>query len=122
MSIIATTIRPSSTFAGRFEVVALHCDVLVEGLVQRVRREVIPCHNLASARTIKRNLERTPDAVATSTEPTPNLELSCGCVAGGLGHTPAVTWALSGRVERVHNWATARTLVRRHPVGDELLG
>ena len=122
MSIVATTIRPSSTFAGRFEVVALHREVIVDGLAQRLRREVIPCHNLASARTIKRNLERTPDTVATSTEPAPNLELACGCVAGGLGHTPAVTWALSGRVERVHNWATARTLVRRHPAGDELLG
>jgi hypothetical protein len=35
-----------------------------------------------------------------------------GCVLGGLGHTPAITWTITGRVERVHNWATAQTLVR----------
>ena len=38
-----------------------------------------------------------------------------GCLTGGMGYTPAITWTLTGRVERVHNWATAKSISRRYP-------
>ena len=109
-------IQPSPKFRDAFEVVAIHCEVIVEGLAQRVRREVIPCANLATARSVRDGINNgdgvpRPLPVADKVD----LEQTCGCLTGGLGYTPAVTWALTGRVERVHNWATARKLAGDYP-------
>ena len=43
------------------------------------------------------------------------LEEYYGCATGGMGYTPAVTWLLTGRVERVHNWATAKSIAKDFP-------
>ena len=77
--------------------------------------DVIDCHNIGTAVSICDRLNAADVAPSTPVEPAPDLELSCGCLTGGLGNTPAITWLLTGRVERVHNWATARTLADRHP-------
>ena len=122
MSTVTATIRPSSSFAGSFEVVALHCEVIVEGLAQRLRREVIPCHNLATARTIRDRLLNPEPVAPVAVAPVKTPEQQAGCLTGGLGYTPAVTWLLTGRVEQVHNWATARTLKRDYPPCASLTG
>ena len=70
---------------------------------------VVPCHNLPTAKVV---------AGLIPQYPTPNsseqitVEEYYGCELGGFGrHTPAITWTITGRVERVHNWSTARTIV-----------
>ena len=47
----ATFIRPSSKFYGKFEVVRYVAETQIDGLYQTVRKEVIPCHNLSTARS-----------------------------------------------------------------------
>lgn len=94
-------IQHSSKFYGHFQV--------VNG------DDIIDCHNLGTASSICDRLNAADIAPSTPVEPAPDLELSGGCLTGGLGNTPAITWLLTGRVEQVHNWATARTLADRHP-------
>ena len=87
--------------------------------------DVIDCHNIGTAVSIRDRLNR-PEPVApvavAPVAPTKSLEQVGGCVTGGLGYTPAVTWLLTGRVEQVHNWATARSLKRDYPPCDTLVG
>ena len=75
----------------------------------------IPCHNRATAEYLLNAYTEAKPAVSSNTERTVAhqliLEEIYGCVLGGMGYTPAVTWTLTGRVERCHNWATARTIV-----------
>ena len=44
-------IRPSSKFYGKYEVVRTTSETVVEGLYSTWRKEVIPCHNLSTARS-----------------------------------------------------------------------
>ena len=44
-------IRHSSKFYGKFEVVRFTQETVIDGLYQTVRKEVIPCANLATARS-----------------------------------------------------------------------
>ena len=44
-------IRPSSKFYGKYEVVRTTTETVVDGLYQTARQEVIPCHNLSTARS-----------------------------------------------------------------------
>tara|TARA_A200000159_G_scaffold163714_1_gene190838 strand:- start:410 stop:832 length:423 start_codon:yes stop_codon:yes gene_type:complete len=76
----------------------------------------IPCHNRATAEYLLSAYTEARPAVSTKTETTQSIQLTLeeiyGCILGGLGrHTPAITWTLTGRVERCHNWATAQTIV-----------
>ncbi len=70
----------------------------------------VPCHNLSTAKVeaglIPQNSEQNASVPEQIT-----VEEYYGCELGGLGYTPAITWTITGRVERVHNWATARTIV-----------
>ena len=68
----------------------------------------VPCHNLATAKVEAGLLNLTTTKVNEQI----TVEEYYGCVLGGMGHTPAITWTITGRVERCHNWATARTLMR----------
>ncbi len=123
-TIIPAYITPSPTFNGAYQVIAYTNEVILKGFASRVSREVIPCANLATARTIKQAInngtygnEAVEVAVPRSVERsllTPE-ELG-GCRTGGCGYDPAVTWVNTGRVERVHNWGSARSLADRYPV------
>ena len=91
-------IIPSTTFANSFTVI--HPD-----------GRQVACHNFSTAQVeagfIKSNDKEAPVKEQIS------VEEYYGCELGGLGrHTPAITWTITGRVERVHNWATAQTIVR----------
>ena len=69
----------------------------------------VPCHNLPTAK-IEAGVLNLSTAKVTEQL---TVEEYYGCVLGGFGrHTPAITWTITGRVERCHNWATAQTLVR----------
>ena len=108
-------IQDSPKFYGCFQVVV--ADVAYNP-TRGVTTEVIDCANYATAVSVRdgiNNGDGVPVALPKAVEPVPNLEQSGGCLTGGLGHTPAVTWLLTGRVERVHNWATARSLKRDYP-------
>lgn len=71
----------------------------------------VPCHNLTTAKIEAGLLNLSTTKLDNFAEQI-TVEEYYGCVLGGLGHTPAITWTITGRVERVHNWATAQTLVR----------
>ena len=108
-------IQDSPKFYGCFQVVV--ADVAYNP-TRGVTTEVIDCANYATAVSVRdgiNNGDGVPVALPKAVEPVPNLEQSGGCLTGGLGHTPAVTWLLTGRVEQVHNWATARSLKRDYP-------
>ncbi len=97
-------IIPSPTFSGAF--VVIHPD-----------GRQVPCANLPTAKIEAGLLElgRAPTFEELSWAPDLDtaIEAIYGVKLGGLGrHTPAVTWTLTGRVERVHNWSTAQTIVR----------
>ena len=106
--LLNVSIQQSSNFREAFEVHATYTD----------STEVIPCANKRTAVHVSERLRQTRHVVGT---PSPDdLETICGCNTGGLGNTPAITWLLTGRVERVHNWATARALKDSHPAQEVL--
>ena len=99
-------IIPSETFSGAF--VVIHPD-----------GRQVPCANLPTAKIEAGLLElgQAPTLEElrglAEVDHTRALETIYGVKLGGLGrHTPAVTWTLTGRVERVHNWSTAQKIVR----------
>ena len=72
----------------------------------------VPCHNLTTAKVEAGLLPQSNPQNASVPEQI-SVEEYYGCELGGYGrHTPAVTWTITGRVERCHNWATAQTIVR----------
>ena len=89
-------------------------------------QDVIDCHNIGTARQLRDRLllsdtvtSPVPPSVPSSrVADTRNIEQEYGCLTGGLGNTPAITWLLTGRVERVHNWATARSIKGANPPTD----
>ena len=111
---IPSSIIPSSRFAGSYDVVSYDNEVIIKGFASRVSRKVTPCHNLATARAYASG--RLPAANAARTAAPLTDEQRGGCVRGGAGYDAAVTWLSTGRVERVSNWATAKTLARNYPV------
>ena len=123
MSTVHAFIQDSPKFRDAFEVVVHRFTVGIDGLYQRCAREVIPCANIGTARSVRDGIlngDGSPVALPKTSCLMTDLEQSGGCLTGGLGYTPAVTWLLTGRVERVHNWATARTLKRDYPPCDTL--
>ena len=78
------------------------------------RLVAVPCHNRATAAAYVSG--RLPVGNTARTSAPLTDEQAGGCIAGGAGYDAAVTWIVSGRVERCHNWATAKTLSRNYPV------
>ena len=76
--------------------------------------ERVDCHNLATARAHIRDQFKVVDCSKEIVRQM-TLEEYYGCATGGMGYTPAVTWLLTGRVERVHNWGTAKSIAKEFP-------
>lgn len=122
-NLINLSIKESPKFRGAYEVHAtyeVHTNVNGWGRTHseeppKTFTEVHPCHNYRTASDLCDRLEFGDQPTIREPLSSDNLELVCGCNTGGLGNSPAVTWLLTGRVEQVHNWATARTLADRHP-------
>ena len=85
--------------------------------------ERVECHNLATARAHIRDQFKVAENIhsdwyfSCSKEIVRQMTLEeyYGCVTGGMGYTPAITWLLTGRVERVHNWGTAKSIAKDFP-------
>ena len=76
--------------------------------------ERVECHNLATARAhIQDQLSSSVVVEPVARQMT--LEEYYGCQTGGMGYTPCITWVLTGRTERVHNWGTAKSIARSFP-------
>ena len=120
-NLIPAYIAPSSRFHGCYDVVTYEKSRGVNGLYTAFSQKRIPCANIASARTVKREINAGTYDQPTETNETPKLsaEQLGGCLTGGLGYTPAVTWLATGRTEQVTNWATARQLKRNYPAQPE---
>tara|TARA_B100001093_G_scaffold515981_2_gene593651 strand:+ start:4132 stop:4455 length:324 start_codon:yes stop_codon:yes gene_type:complete len=84
-------------------------------VVDNETKEQVNCHNLATARAHIRDHFDTPDCSKEIVRQM-TLEEYYGCQTGGMGYTPAVTWLLTGRTERVHNWGTAKSIAKDFPV------
>ena len=110
MSFILDT-RTSSIPANYLAFVPRPCPVLSAPATRLVP---VPCHNHATASAYVSG--RLP-AVSTARTCAPlSDERAGGCVRGGAGYDAAVTWLATGRVERCHNWATAKAIARNFPV------
>ena len=83
-------------------------------VVNNTTGERTNCHNLQTALAHIREQE-SPQSPVTHEPKQVTLEEHYGCLTGGMGYTPAITWTLTGRVERVHNWATAKEIARTYP-------
>ena len=101
--------RTDGTTAANFEAF-----IPVDRTVCDVRLKVIPCHNYATASAYAAG--RLPAVTAARDVAPLTDEQRGGCTVGGAGYDAAVTWVLTGRVERCHNWATAKTIARNNPV------
>ena len=108
MSFILDT-RTDGTTAANFEAF-----VPVDRTICAVQLKVVPCHNYATASAYAAG--RLPAVTTARTVAPRSVEQAGGCLVGGAGYDAAVTWVVSGRVERVHNFATAKTLARNNPV------
>ena len=109
MSFIIDT-RTSSIPANYLAFVPRPCPVTATA----TRLVPIPCHNYATASAYADG--RLPAVTAARDVAPRSVEQAGGCLTGGAGYDAAVTWVVSGRVERVSNWATAKTLARNNPV------
>ena len=69
----------------------------------------IPCHNRSTAEYLLR-LSNNPESRKELDISQLDFEQVFGCALVWHNGRPAVQWSLTGRVEPVHNWATARTL------------
>ena len=122
-NLIPAYIAPSSRFYGHYDVVTYEKSRGINGLYQAFSQKRIPCANIATARTVKREINSGTYELPTVTTETETPKLSAeqlgGCLTGGLGYTPAVTWLATGRTEQVANWATARQLKRNYPAQSE---
>ena len=83
-------------------------------VVNNTTGERTNCHNLQTALAHIREQEN-PQSPVTHEPKQITLEEHYGCLTGGMGYTPAITWTLTGRVERVHNWATPKEIARSFP-------
>ena len=115
MSTVHAFIQESTKFLGSYQVVVHRFTQGVDGLYQRCAKEVIDCHNIGTARSVRDRLLNPEPVAPVAVAPVKTPEQQAGCLTGGLGYTPAVTWLLTGRVEQVHNWATARPWKRDYP-------
>ena len=110
MSLILDT-RTSSIPANYLAYVPRPCAVLSAPATRLV---AVPCHNYPTASAYAAG--RLPAVTAARDVAPLTDEQRGGCTVGGAGYDAAVTWVLTGRVERCHNWATAKTIARNNPV------
>ena len=87
-------------------------------LAPATRLVPVPCHNHATASAYADGRLPAVDAARTVAPRSP--ERAAGCIVGGAGYDAAVTWVLTGRVERCHNFATAKAIARNNPVSSRL--
>lgn len=116
MSTIHAYIRPSSKFYGKFEVVRYIQTSVVDGLYQTVRKEVIPCYNLATARSYIEGTREYAVAQKQSRNVTrnvtqPSIEVIGFCSPSGQHYAVVEMPDMDVRID-CHNSATLRSWLR----------
>ena len=110
-----TFIQESSKFYGKYEVVRLTQETVVDGLYQTVKKEIIPCHNLATARSyiegtkeyaIAQNQARYPRNAQQ-----PSIECIGFCSPSGQHYAVVEMPGMDVRID-CHNSATLRGWLR----------
>ena len=112
----ATFIRPSSKFYGKFEVVRTTFETVVDGLYQTARQEVIPCHNLSTARsyiqgTREYAIVQRQSRNVTGNVTQPSVEVIGFCSPSGQYYAVVEMPDMDVRID-CHNSATLRTWLR----------
>ena len=109
-------IRPSSKFYGKFEVVRYVVETQIDGLYQTVRKEVIPCHNLSTARsyiqgTREYAIVQRQSRNVTRNVTQPSVECIGFCSPSGQYYAVVEMPDMDVRID-CHNSATLRTWLR----------
>ena len=81
----------------------------LDNYIATVNGVEIPCHNRSTAEYLLR-LANNPESKKALDISQLDFEQVFGCALVYHRGLPAVQWNLTGRVEPVHNWATARTI------------
>ncbi len=118
-------IRPSSRFYGKYEVVQTTAETVIDGLYQTATQEVIPCHNLGTARSyiqgtreyaIVRNQSRNVTRNVTQ----PSIECIGFCSPSGQHYAVVEMPDMDVRID-CHNSATLRSWLRDGVTPETLL-
>lgn len=109
-------IRHSSKFYGKYEVVRFTQETVIDGLYQTVRKEVIPCHNLRTARSYIQGTREYAIAQSQSRNVTrnavrPSIECIGFCSPSGQYYAVVEMPDMDIRID-CHNSATLRGWLR----------
>jgi hypothetical protein len=109
-------IRPSSRFYGKYEVVRHVATAQVDGLYQTIEEEVIPCHNLSTARsyiegTREYAIMQRQASNVTRNVTQPSVEVIGFCSPSGQHYAVVEMPDMDVRID-CHNSATLRTWLR----------
>jgi len=109
-------IRPSTRFYGKYEVVRHVASTQVEGLYQTIEEEVIPCHNLSTARSYIQGTREYAIAQQQSRNVTrnvtqPSIDCIGFCSPSGQYYAVVEMPEMDIRID-CHNSATLRSWLR----------
>ena len=109
---IQNFIRNSSQFFGKYEVVRTTAETVVDGLYQTVTQEVIPCHNLRTARSYIQGTREYAIAQNQSRNVTqPSIDCIGFCSPSGQHYAVVEMPEMDVRID-CHNSATLRGWLR----------
>ena len=104
-------IRPSTRFYGKFEVVRQVAATQVEGLYQTIEEEVIPCHNLSTARSYIQGTREHAIVNGGGRNVSPSIECIGFCSPSGQYYAVVEMPEMDIRID-CHNSATLRSWLR----------
>jgi hypothetical protein len=104
-------IRPSSRFYGKYEVVRQVATTQVDGLYQTIEEEVIPCHNLSTARSYIEGTREHAIVNNRSQRVSPSIECVGFCSPTGQYYAVVEMPDMDVRID-CHNSATLRGWLR----------
>ncbi len=110
-TILNAYIRPSSKFYGKYEVVRQVATTQIDGLYQTIEQEVIPCYNLATARSYIQGTREYGQANSQSSASSPSIECIGFCSPAGQYYAVVEMPDMDVRID-CHNSATLRSWLR----------
>ena len=110
-TILNAYIRPSSKFYGKYEVVRQVATTQIDGLYQTIEEEVIPCYNLATARSYIQGTREYGQTNSQGTSSAPSIECLGFCSPTGQYYAVVEMPDMDVRID-CHNSATLRSWLR----------